>query len=113
MGSGNVSLTSTWFYVRMTQAGLLTHDETAFETTALQAAVGMAEDLMRVTYIARLLVAHGRSVDMTGLDHGVGLFCAKALDLPPPSGRGLRPHAVRLLAEMDRLTEALRSQAEG
>ncbi len=96
----------------MTQAGLFTVDETNFEAAALRAAVGVAEDLMRMTHIARLLVAHGRSVDMTGLEHGVGLFCAKALDLPPPSGRGLRPHVVRLLAEMDRLTEALRSQAE-
>ena len=86
-------------------------DASDYEASAVRAAVGMAEGLARTICIARLLVANGRTVDMTGLDRGVGLLCAKALDLPPEAGRGLRPQLMMVLAEANRLTEALQNQA--
>ncbi len=94
-----------------TSPGLFAFDTSDYEATAVQAATSMAEGLARTICIARLLVANGRTVDMAGLDRGVGLLCAKALDLPPEAGRGLRPLLMTVLAEANQLTEALRSQA--
>ena len=71
----------------------------------------MADGLVRTITIARLLVENGRTVDMAGLDRGVGLLCAKALDLPPEAGRTLRPQLMMVLAEANQLTEAIRNQA--
>ena len=96
----------------MTEAGLFTFDQAAFDASALQAAFAIGESLMRTICIAQLLVENGRTVDMTGLDRGVGLLCAKALDLPPEAGRAVRPHLLSLLAQVDDLTQALRIQAE-
>ena len=95
----------------MTQPGLFTFDQAAFDAAALQTALAMGDGLMRTICIAQLLVEHGRTVDMTGLDRGVGLLCAKALDLPPGSGRSVRPHLLSLLAQVDELTQVLRTQA--
>ena len=95
-----------------TSAGLFTSDTSDYDANAVQAAVSMAEGLSRTICIARLLVENGRTVDMVGLDRGVGLLCAKALDLPPDAGRGFRPSLMMVLAEANRLTEALRTQAE-
>ena len=94
-----------------TSPGLFNFTSADYEANAVQAAVGMAEGLARTICIARLLVANGRTVDMAGLDRGVGLLCAKALDLPPDAGRGLRPTLLMVLNEADQLTEALREQA--
>lgn len=94
-----------------TSPGLFAFDGSDYEATAVQAAVGMAEGLARTICIARLLVENGRTVDMTGLDRGVGLLCAKALDLPPDAGRALRPQLMMVLTEANQLTEALRNQA--
>ena len=93
-------------------AGLFTFDTSDYDASAVQTAVGMAEGLSRTICIARLLVENGRTVDMAGLDRGVGLLCAKALDLPPEAGRGLRPSLMMVLAEANQLTEALRNQAQ-
>ena len=104
---GNSSVVSC----RMTHAGLFTSDAADFDATALQATIAMGEGLMRTMLIARLLVTNGRTVEMAGLEHGVGLLCAKSLDLPPEGGRSVRPHLIALLTELDALTEALRDQA--
>jgi hypothetical protein len=80
-----------------------------YDAKALQAALAMGDGLMRTMCIARLLMANGRTVDMTGLDRGMGLFCAKALDLAPELGRSLRASLVALLAEVDAFTAALRA----
>ena len=95
----------------MTDAGPLPFDQAGFDAAAIQAAINLGEGLARTVCIARLLVENDRTVDMAGLDRGVGLFCAKALDLPPELGRRVRPHLLALLAETDQLTEALRGQA--
>ena len=82
-------------------------DEAAFDADAIQTVLAMAEGLGRTMCIARTLVEHGRTVDLAGLDRGVGLLCAKSLDLPPDAGRAVRPTLAALLEEADRLTEAL------
>ena len=94
----------------MERTGLLNFDHAGFDTAALQAATGMSEGLARTVCIARVLVENGRTVEMAGLDRGVGLLCAKALDLPPELGRSLRPQLIALLAAIDQLTEALQAQ---
>ena len=95
----------------MTSASLFPFDNAEYDAAAMRAVIAMSEDLARTVCIARALVDHGRTVDLAGLDRGVGLLCAKALDLPPASGRLLRPHLLALLAQADSLTEALRTQA--
>ena len=96
----------------MTTPGTPPFDSEKFDADAAQAIVAMGDGLARTICIARVLVENGRTVDLTGLDRGVGLLCAKALDLPPEIGRGVRPHLVSLLAEADGLTEALQLQAQ-
>ena len=95
----------------MTDPGMPPFDRAGFDAASVQAAISLGEGLARTVCIARLLVENGRTVDMVGLDRGVGLFCAKVLDLPADIGSTLRPHLLALLAETDRLTEALRGQA--
>ncbi|WP_158746014.1 hypothetical protein [Acidisphaera sp. L21] len=94
-----------------TTPGLFNFDNADYEANALKTAIGMAEGLARTICIARLLVENGRTVDMAGLDRGVGLLCAKALDLPPDSGRSLRPTLMMVLEEANGLTEAIQNQA--
>ena len=96
----------------MTNTGILPFDYEKFDVAAAQAVVAMSERLARASCKARVLVEHERRIDLAGLDRGVGLLCAKALDLPPDSGRSVRPHLLALLAEADRLTEALEVQTQ-
>jgi hypothetical protein len=69
------------------------------------------EELGRTLGIARSLVQAGKQVDLTGLDAELGYVCARALDLPPDEGRGLRPELIRLRSELDALSAALGTQA--
>lgn len=87
-------------------------DYAAFDAEAVQVAIRLYESLGRTMCIARTLLEHGRTVDLAGLDRGVGLLCAKALDLPPELGRTLRPNLIALLSELDRLSDML-TRAEG
>ena len=96
----------------MTSPVLFPFDNDGYDAAASGAVIAMSEELGRTIYVARVLVDHGRTIDLAGLDRGVGLLCAKALDLPPDSGRHVRAYLVVLLAEVDRLTEAIRTQAE-
>lgn len=84
--------------------------DAAFDARQIEMVRGMAESLGRTVCIARALLQHGRTLDLAGLDRGVGLLCAKALDLPLEAGRQFRPHLEALLNEADRLTAALRAQ---
>lgn len=96
----------------MDEQDTLTFDGARFEAEAVQAVIAMGDGLARTICIARILVQNGRTIDLAGLDRGVGLLCAKALDLPSPAGRSLRPHLLALLTEADGLTEALQAQAQ-
>jgi len=60
--------------------------------------------------VAAGLAVGGRRIDLTGLDHTVGLLCAKALDLSPAEGRAARTGLVALLTEVDALSLALRAK---
>lgn len=69
----------------------------------------LAEVVRHTVAMAANLVLDGRRVDVTGLDHSVGVLCAKALDLPPDQGRDARAGLVGLLNEIDQLSLALRA----
>ena len=70
----------------------------------------VAQKCYRTACIARALVRHGRTVQLAGLDNGAGLLCAKALDLPPDSGRTVLADLLELRNEIDQLTAAVRGE---
>lgn len=70
----------------------------------------LAERLTRTLAVARALVMAGRSVELWGLQDGIGILCAKALDLPRPEARNLLPDLCELAAQVDALSLALRRQ---
>lgn len=74
---------------------------------ASKAVTSLGDGLARTVCVARALVENGRRVDLIGLDRGVGLFCAKTLDLPHEQGRALQARLVDLRTEIDRLSEAI------
>jgi hypothetical protein len=91
----------------MTAGWVFHNDDTGFDAGAMAKAIALGSSLLRTIRIARLLVESDRRVDLTGLDRGVGLLCAKSLDLPPELGRALRPHLKALRDEIDTLTTAI------
>jgi hypothetical protein len=70
----------------------------------------LADRLTRTVSVARALIASGRTVDLNGLQDGIGLLCAKALDLPREESRQMLPAMLELGAQMDRLSLAVRDQ---
>ncbi len=67
----------------------------------------LASRLSRTIGIARALAQNGRTVDLTGLDDGIGMLCAQTLDLPTPEGRALLPLLADVLQQVNALTAAL------
>ncbi len=72
--------------------------------------VARSEVVRHTMQVAAGLAVGGRRIDLTGLDHTVGLLCAKALDLSPAEGRAARTGLVALLTEVDALSLALRAK---
>jgi hypothetical protein len=72
---------------------------------------GMAQELRKTAELARALAESGRAIDLTGLDHEVGLLCAKSLDLPPDEGRRIRPQLIALSGVMEALSRVLAARA--
>ncbi len=72
--------------------------------------IALAEQVHRLVATARGLFTSGRRVELTGLDRSVGLLCAKALDLQPQDARPLRAELIRLVADLDALSVAMRTQ---
>ena len=70
----------------------------------------LAERLTRTVSVARALIGSGRSVDLSGLEDGVGLLCAKTLDLSPEESRDMLPAMIELRAQIDRLTARIEDQ---
>ena len=95
----------------MTLSGLYLSDPD-WDKAAVRGVIDLGNGLARTVCIARALVDHGRKIDLGGLEHGVGLFCAKALDLCQEQGKAVRPHMIALLDEIDRLAASIRT-AEG
>ena len=71
----------------------------------------LATELTKTIGIACALAESGRAIDLTGLDHQVGLLCAKSLDLPPDEGRRVRPRLMVLSGAMEALSRALTAHA--
>ncbi len=67
----------------------------------------LAMRLIRTMSVARGLVRGGRTLDLAGIEDGVGLLCAQALDLPEGQGRALSGLLHEVLAEVDGLAAAL------
>ena len=80
----------------------------AYDAVAEVAA--LSETVRHTVEMAAGLAAGGRRMDLTGLDHMVGLLCAKALDLSAPDGRAARAGLVALLTEFDALSLSLRAE---
>ena len=67
------------------------------------------EALSRTMKLCRALAESDRMIDVVSLEGGVGLLCAKALDLDPAEGRALRPALRRLHDDLDDLVAATRA----
>ena len=63
----------------------------------------LAARLTRTVAVARALTAAGRVVDLAGLEDGIGLLCAKTLDLDRPDARQILPALLELTAQIDGL----------
>jgi hypothetical protein len=68
----------------------------------------LAERLARTIAVARALILAGRMVDLAGIEDGIGMLCAKALDVPSEQARALLPALYDLRAQVESLTLALR-----
>ena len=69
----------------------------------------LATGLSKTMGIARALAQSGRTLDLTGIDNGIGVLCAQALDLPLQDGRALLPVLRDVLGQVDALTTTLRA----
>jgi hypothetical protein len=70
--------------------------------------VTLAERLARTVAVARALILAGRVVDLAGIQDGIGLLCAKTLDLQPQQARHMLPALHEMRGQIDSLTLALR-----
>ena len=73
----------------------------------------LASRLSRTIGVARALAQNGRTVDLTGLDDGIGLLCAQTLDLGLQDGRELLPLLHDVLAQVNALTADLHLAGAG
>ena len=77
------------------------------EQRAADAVARLATQLAATLATARILLAAGREVDLSGTEHRVGEVCARALDLPPELGRALRATLLLVHAELERTAATL------
>jgi hypothetical protein len=80
---------------------------------AMAATLAFCDAIARTITIARIMLDAGESVDLTGLDNGIGLLCAKTLDLPPAMGRALRPRLTGVLDALEEMFIAFNRQNTG
>ena len=93
----------------MTSASKATQPaEAAKPVSRLQRLTVLAARLSRTIGVARALASNGRTVDLTGLEDGIGLLCAQTLDLPTEEARPLLPLLHDVLTEVNALSAALR-----
>jgi hypothetical protein len=71
------------------------------DATACERLLDFAERLTRTVAVARALIAGGRMIDLNGFEDGIGLLCAKALDLERAESRQVLPALLELLAQID------------
>jgi hypothetical protein len=70
--------------------------------------VTLAERITRTLAVARALIVSGRDVDLAGIEDGIGMLCAKTLDLPNEQARSMLPALYDMRVQVDRLSVALR-----
>ena len=73
--------------------------------------VTLAERLIRTLAVGRAPIVAGRTVDMSGIQDGIGLLCAKTLDLSHRQGKQMLPALLELTAQIDSMSQALRRPA--
>jgi hypothetical protein len=69
--------------------------------------VTLAERLGRTASVARALILSGRVVDLAGIEDGIGLLCAKTLDLQREQALQILPSLHALQAQLASLTTAM------
>ncbi len=71
--------------------------------------IELARRLSRTLTLARALVQGGRTLNLTGIDDGIGMLCAQTLDLCAEEARDMRPTLHEVMAQIDLLTAAIRA----
>lgn len=74
----------------------------------LKNSIDAATDLMQ---LARSFMQSDRPIDLAGLDHEVGLICAKALDLSQDFRHAIRHALIQMLQEAELLNIILKKSA--
>jgi len=72
-----------------------------------QRLTNLACRLSTTVALARALKQGGRQLDLAGVEDGVGILCAQALDLPPDDARLMLPVLHEVLAQVEMLAETL------
>lgn len=75
--------------------------------------VTFADRLARTLSVARALILSGRTVDLAGIEDGIGLLCAKTLDLAPDEARAMLPTLLAMRGEVESLTAVLHAGRPG
>lgn len=73
--------------------------------------MALVEQTLRMIAVTEALVASHRHVDLEGLEHHVGLICAKALDLAPGQTGLMKIELRQLLHQFESLDSAMRQNA--
>jgi|GEM_PF-3218582 len=73
----------------------------------------LAERLARTIGVARALAQRGRTVDLNGIQDGVGMLCAQTLDLPLSHGRLMLPMLRDVVTQVDALMAVLQTGKAG
>jgi hypothetical protein len=84
-----------------------------YDDDTMATTLAFCDAIARTISIAHSMLDAGQDVDLTGLDGGIGLLCAKSLDLPPAMGRALRPRLTAVLHALDDMSLALNRQNAG
>jgi len=77
---------------------------------AQEAVLGLVGEAQYLLSLIRAMITSGQRIRLAGLESAIGLLCAKALDLPPDQAAPVRAQLTLLLAELDRLTLAVRGE---
>lgn len=62
----------------------------------------LGTQLLAMLSTARILIAAGREVDLSGTEHRIGEFCARAVDLSPALGHEVQATLLAVRAELER-----------
>ena len=83
----------------------------AMPAASVQRLVGLAARLSHTLALGRALLQGGRRVDLTGIDDGVGVLCAQALDLGHDDALVVVPALREVLAQLELLAASLKASS--